>query len=330
MKKFVNDVAHVVEEELQGMVLLYPNVLRRLVGTNVIVRRDSPIIGKVALVSGGGSGHEPLHCGYVGRGMLDGAIAGEIFTSPPPNQIYDAIREVHGGKGVLLIVKNYAGDIMNFKLAEELATDNSIEIKHVIIHDDIALTPVERRRGVAGTILCHKIAGAKAEEGADLVDVERLAQRVVSNVRSMGVALTSCTLLHVGKPMFALQDDEMELGIGIHGERGVQRTKMVTADQIAEVLVSSVSDDLDLKKGDEVVTMINGMGGTSLMELLIISRKALQLLGAREIKNFKSLIGNFVTSLDMAGASLTLLRVDDEMKAMLLAPQFTPNFPMLI
>jgi dihydroxyacetone kinase-like protein len=330
MKKLVNDVNNVVDEELDGLALLYPNSLRRLPHSKIIVRKDSPVSGKVAIIGGGGSGHEPLFGGFVGRGMLDAAVAGEVFSAPPPDQIFSAIRAVNGGNGVLLLFNNYSGDIMNFKLAAEMATENGIEITRVIVNDDVAISSKEMRRGVAGTILVEKIAGAKAELGGSLDEVRRIAERAVNNTRSMGVALTPCVLPRVGTPMFTLDDDEIELGIGVHGEPGVQRTKMKSADEIATILFDRISGDLELKSGEEVVLMVNGMGATTAMELLIFSRKVVQLLDQRAINIFRSFAGNYVTSLDMAGVSLSLLRVDEETKELLLVPDNTPSFPKFV
>jgi dihydroxyacetone kinase-like protein len=330
MKKLLNDVNLVVDEELEGLVLLYPNVLRRLPNSNIILRKESPVRGKVALISGGGSGHEPLHGGFVGKGILDASIAGEVFTAPPPDQIYSAIKNVDGGRGVLLMINNYSGDLMSFKLAEGMAINDGIQIGRVIVNDDVAVPDIEKRRGVAGTIFAYKIAGALAERGGSLPDVQRIGERVVANTRSMGVALTSCTLPNVGKPIFVLQDDELELGIGVHGEPGVRRTKMMSADEIAAALYDRVSKDLSLRDEDEVALMVNGMGATPMMDLLIFSRKVVKLLHENRIRIFRSFAGSFVTSLDMAGVSMTLLKVDDQMKEMLLEPEFTASFPKLI
>jgi len=330
MKKFINQPQDVVSEAISGIASLYPGSLRNIEGTGIVLRADSPVKGKVALVSGGGSGHEPLHGGYVGRGMLNAAVAGAVFTSPTPDQILTAMTSVDGGEGVLLVIKNYAGDIMNFKLAEQLAASSGIKISHVIVNDDVAISARENRRGVAGTILVHKIAGAKAETGASLEQVLELAERVVSNMASIGVALSSCTNPAVGRPIFSLGENEMEIGIGIHGEPGVERTKIKTADEIAEMLYRWVTDSLGLKKGDEVFVLVNGLGGTPLMELYVVARKVCELLNSDGIKKFRAISGNFVTSLEMAGCSLTLLRVDEEMKRMLLAPQATPAFPNLV
>ncbi|MDA4129707.1 MAG: dihydroxyacetone kinase subunit DhaK [Thaumarchaeota archaeon] len=330
MRKFVNDPQNVVTEEIQGLTALYPQILRNIEGTGVVTRTDSPVKGKVGLASGGGSGHEPLHAGYVGKGMLDAAVAGAVFTSPPPDQILTAIFAVDGGRGVLLIIKNYSGDIMNFQLAEQLATASGIEVSHVVVNDDVAIKAQENRRGVAGTVLVHKIAGAKAEAGASLEEVKTLAEQAISNIRTMGVALSSCINPAVGKPIFSLGENEMEIGIGIHGEAGVERMEIQTADRVADMLYQRVTDDLGLQKEEEVFALINGMGGTPLMELQIVSRKVCALLSSDKIRIFRALAGNYCTSLEMAGFSLSLLRVDEEMRQMLLAPQLTPSFPNLV
>jgi phosphoenolpyruvate---glycerone phosphotransferase subunit DhaK len=329
LKKFLNNPVNVVAEELEGLAELYSQYLQTIKGTGIVLRVDSPK-DKVALVSGGGSGHEPLHSGYVGRGMLDAAVAGAVFSAPSPDQIFRAISSVNGGRGVLLVVKNYSGDIMNFRIAEELAVTSGIEISHVVVNDDIAIEAAENRRGVAGTVLVHKIAGAKAERGASLDQVKRLAEHTISNLRSMGVALSSCINPSVGRPIFSLGENEMEIGIGIHGERGVERVEIAPADEIAEILYRKISNDLDLKKGEEVFLLVNGMGGTPLMELLIVSRKVRKLLNLDGIGLFRAMAGNYVTSLEMAGFSLSLLKVDEEMKEMLLAPQATPAFPVIV
>jgi dihydroxyacetone kinase-like protein len=305
-------------------------LLRNIEGTGVVVRTDSPVKGTVALVSGGGSGHEPLHAGYVGKGMLSAAVAGAVFTSPARDQILTAINSVNGGNGVLLVIKNYSGDLMNFKLAEQLVSTSGIKVSHVVVNDDVAIKSRENRRGVAGTVLVHKIAGAKAEAGAELDEVKKIAERVISNMGSVGVALSSCTNPAVGKPIFTLGENEMEIGIGMHGETGVARMELQDADKIAEMLYRRVADDLELKRGDEVFVMINGMGGTPLMELYVVARKICDLLESDGIKRFRAIAGNFATSLEMAGFSLTLLKVDVEMKQMLLAPQTTPAFPVLV
>ncbi len=328
-KRLMNDANRMVDEELDGLVLLHRKSLRRLSGTNVIIRRDLPQIGKVGVVGGGGSGHEPMQAGFVGKGMLDAAVAGEIFAAPSPNQIYTAIRAVDGHKGVLLVVNNFAGDIMNFGMAEEMGKKEGIPVEHVIVNDDVAVPTKENRRGIAGGILVEKIAGAKAEQGGSLSDVRQLAQRAVDNTRSMGIALTSCTLPSTGKQMFSLGEDEVELGIGVHGERGVKRTKLMSADDVASTLLDRISLDLELKRGDNVALLVNGMGSTSIMELLILSRKAVQFLDEAGVTVSRSVAGTLVTSLDMSGASLTVMRLDEELDQMLAAPDSTPSFPKM-
>lgn len=329
-KRLMNDASRMVDEELDGLVSMHRSTLRRLSGTNIILRIDSPVVGKVGVIGGGGSGHEPMQAGFVGKGMLDAAIAGEIFAAPPPNQIHRAIREVDGKEGVLLVVNNFAGDIMNFGLAEEMGKKDGIRVEHVVVNDDVAVPEKDNRRGIAGGILVEKIAGAKAEAGGSLAEVLELARRAVDNTRSMGVALTSGTLPSTGKPMFDLGEDEMEVGIGVHGERGVQRTKLSSADEIARTLLDRISLDLGLKRGDNVALLANGMGSTSVMELLILSRKIVRLLGEMGVTVAMSSAGNLVTSLDMSGASLTIMRLDDELARMLAAPDTTPNFLKMI
>ena len=329
-KRLMNDASRMVDEELDGLVSMHRSTLRRLSGTNIILRNDSPVVGKVGVIGGGGSGHEPMQAGFVGKGMLDAAIAGEIFAAPPPGQIHRAIKEVDGKEGVLLVVNNFAGDIMNFGLAEEMGKRDGIKVEHVVVNDDVAVPEKDNRRGIAGGILVEKIAGAKAEAGGSLAEVRELARRAVDNTRSMGVALTSGTLPSTGKSMFDLGEDEMEVGIGVHGERGVQRTKLSSADEIARTLLERISLDLGLKRGDNVALLANGMGSTSVMELLILSRKTVRLLGEMGVAVAMSSAGNLVTSLDMSGASLTLMRLDDELARMLAAPDMTPNFPKLI
>ena len=329
-KRIMNDARNMVDEELEGLVSIHRNTLRRIAGTNIIVRKDSPVIGKVGVIGGGGSGHEPMQAGFVGKGMLDAAVAGDIFAAPPPNQIHRAIREVDGREGVLLVVNNFAGDIMNFRLAEEMGKNDGLRVEHVVVNDDVALPEKDNRRGIAGGILVEKIAGAKAEAGGSLAEVKELAERAVENTRSMGVALTSGTLPSTGKPMFELGEDEMEVGIGVHGERGAQRTRLSSADEIAKTLLDRISLDLGLERGDSVALLANGTGSTSVMELLILSRKTVRLLDEMGVAVAMSSAGNLVTSLDMSGASLTLIRLDDELGRMLAAPDTTPSFPKMI
>jgi dihydroxyacetone kinase-like protein len=280
----------------------------------------------VALVSGGGSGHEPAHGGYVGTGMLDGAVAGAVFTSPTPDQILEAIHAVSTDKGVLLVIKNYTGDVMNFEMAEEMAQDEGIQVKHVVTNDDVAVKDslyTVGRRGVAGTIFVHKIAGAKAEAGGSLDEVQAVAQKVIDNVRTMGVALTPCMVPAAGKPGFTLNEDEMEVGIGIHGEPGTHREAVRPADEIVDHLLDRILADIDYT-GHEVAVMVNGSGGTPLMELFILNNHVHDVLTAKGIRIYKTFVGNYMTSIEMQGFSLSLLRLDDEMKALLDAPADTP------
>jgi len=329
MKKLINNPEIVVEEMLQGVVLAHPNYVKRVEGFDVLIRSNSPIQGKVALVSGGGSGHEPAHGGFVGKGMLDGAVAGAVFTSPTPDQVFEAIKAVDGGKGVLLVIKNYTGDIMNFEMAAEMADGENIKVAQVVVNDDVAVensTWTTGRRGIAGTIFVHKIAGAKAETGAELDEVARVAEKVIANVRSMGMALSPCTVPAAGKPSFTLEENEMEIGMGIHGEPGTKRTAIESADQVAQHLTEKVLDDLKLNSGDEVAVMINGLGATPLMELYIVNRKVQGILKDKGLKVVNTYVGNYMTSLEMAGCSVTILRLDEELKELLAAPADTPAF----
>jgi len=298
----------------------------------VIVRADAPVKGKVALVSGGGSGHEPSHAGYVGKGMLDAGVAGAVFTSPTPDQIFEAIKAVDGGAGVLLVIKNYTGDVMNFEMAGDMARAEGIEVASVIVNDDVAVensTYTVGRRGIAGTIFVHKIAGAKAQAGGTLEEVKAVAEKVIKNVRSMGMALTPCIVPAAGKPTFTIGDDEMEIGMGIHGEPGTMRTNIMKADEIVDHLMSKILVDLPFEPGAEVAVMVNGLGGTPLMELFILNRRVSQILDDKGIKVYRTYVGEFMTSLEMAGASITLLKLDDELKSLLDAPADTPAFKQL-
>ncbi len=279
------------------------------------------------MISGGGSGHEPMHGGFVGRGMLDAACPGAVFTSPVPDQMLAATQAVNGGAGVLHIVKNYTGDIMNFELAAELAKAEGIDVESVVIADDVAVKDslyTAGRRGVGGTVLAEKIVGAAAEEGADLATVKALCERVQANVRSMGMALTSCTVPAAGKPTFEIGDDEMEIGIGIHGEPGRERRKLATADEITEMLAIPIIDDLPFQSGDRVLAFVNGMGGTPLLELYVIYRKLAEILDGRGVQIARNLVGDYITSLEMAGCSITLLKLDDEFIRLWDAPVHTP------
>lgn len=325
MKKFINDVNLVEEQMIQGLVKAYPDKLRKLDCGNVVVRKEKKE-GKVALVSGGGSGHEPAHGGYVGLGMLDGAVAGPIFTSPTPDQIYEAIKAVDGGQGVLLVVKNYTGDVMNFEMAAEMAQMEGIQVETVVVSDDVAVEDslyTVGRRGVAGTIFVHKIAGAKAETGASLKEVLDLAKRTAGQVRTMGAAIEPCTVPAAGKPGFSLAEDEMEVGIGIHGEPGTHRENIKSADSIADELLDKVLEDFDPAK-DEAAVLINGAGGTPLMELYIINNHVQDVLKEKGISVYRTFVGNYMTSIEMQGFSISVLKLDEEMKEMLSAAADTP------
>jgi dihydroxyacetone kinase-like protein len=323
MKKLINHPEDVVKEELKGIELAHPDLVKVFYDPDFIVRADAPVQGKVALVSGGGSGHEPMHGGFVGKGMLDAACPGAVFTSPTPDQMLEATKAVDGGAGVLHIVKNYTGDVMNFDMAADLARGEGIEVESVLVDDDVAVensTWTAGRRGVGLTVLMEKIVGAAAEEGRSLKECADLARKVNSQGRSMGMALTSCVVPHVGSPSFDLPEDEMEIGIGIHGEPGRHRIKLESADKITEMLLEPVVEDLPYKEGDEVLLFVNSMGGTPLIELYIVYRKAVELLEAKGIKVVRNLIGPYITSLEMAGMSITLLKMDEDLKKLWDAP----------
>jgi len=323
VKKLINKPEDVVTEELEGIAAAHPDLVRVQYNPNVIIRADAPIQGKVGLVSGGGSGHEPMHGGFVGLGMLDAACPGEVFTSPTPDQMLDATKAVDGGAGVLHIVKNYTGDVMNFEMAAELAGGESIQVEAVVIDDDVAVQDslyTAGRRGVGTTVLAEKICGAAAEEGRNLSEVAELCRKVNANGRSMGMALTSCIVPAAGKPTFELGDDEMEIGIGIHGEPGRERMKIAPAAEIVEKLTIPIVEDLPFEQGDQVLAFVNGMGGTPLIELYIVYNDLNRFLGERGITITRNLIGPYITSLEMAGCSITLLKLDDELTRLWDAP----------
>lgn len=331
MKKIINNPEVVVEEMLSGMVYAYPQYVRKLENANVLVRKNTKT-DKVALVSGGGSGHEPSHGGFVGYGMLDGAVAGAVFTSPTPDQIYEAIKAVANEAGVLLVVKNYTGDVMNFDMAKEMAELEGIKVDSVIVNDDVAVqnsTWTIGRRGIAGTVFVHKIAGAKAETGASLPEVKAIAEKVIANVRSMGMALTPCIVPAAGKPNFTLGENEMEVGMGIHGEPGTHREELKPADEIVEHLMDKILNDMKLENDSEVTVMINGLGATPLMELFIVNKKVNEILKDRGIKVYKTHVGEFMTSIEMAGFSISLLKLDEELKELLDASADTPAFKQI-
>ena len=325
MKKIINNPTDVVSEALMGMQAAYPDKLVYTPKMEVISRKEKKT-DKVAVISGGGAGHEPLHAGFVGKGMLDAAISGNVFSSPSPDRIGSAIEQVSCGKGVLMVIKNYSGDIMNFGLSADLAEMDDIEVAQVIVKDDVAVPDREEgtgRRGIAGTVFVHKIAGAKAEQGASLAEVKAAAEKAVRNIRTIGVAMTPCILPAVGKPGFQIADDEIEIGMGIHGEQGVETTKIKSAKEIAEILVGRILDDYDYS-GSEVAVLVNGLGGTPLMELYILNLEVQKILEEKGIKAYRTFVGNYCTSIDMTGASVTLMKLDDELKELLDAPCDTP------
>ena len=325
MKKIINNPTDVVSEALMGMQAAYPDKLVYTPKMEVISRKEKKT-DKVAVISGGGAGHEPLHAGFVGKGMLDAAISGNVFSSPSPDRIGSAIEQVSCGKGVLMVIKNYSGDIMNFGLSADLAEMDDIEVAQVIVKDDVAVPDREEgtgRRGIAGTVFVHKIAGAKAEQGASLAEVKEAAEKAIRNIRTMGVAMTPCILQAVGKPGFQIADDEIEIGMGIHGEKGIETTKIKTAKEIAEILVGRILDDYDYSNS-EVAVLVNGLGGTPLMELYILNMEVQKILEEKGIKAYRTFVGNYCTSIDMTGASVTLMKLDDELKELLDAPCDTP------
>ena len=324
MKKIINNPNDVVKEALEGMQMAYKDKLEYVPGFELIVRKE--LKNKVGIISGGGSGHEPLHAGYVGEGMLDAAVAGNIFSSPSPDRISEAIERVDKGKGVLLVIKNYSGDIMNFGLSKDMAEADDKKVATVIVKDDVAVedsTYSTGRRGIAGTVFVHKIAGAMAEKGASLEEVERAANKAIANIRSMGMAMSACTLPAVGKPGFVLAENEMDVGMGIHGEPGIERTSIQSAKETAEILLEKILKDYDYSNS-EVALLVNGLGATPLMELYILNREVCNLLEEKNIKVYKNMVGNYTTALDMSGCSLTLMKLDNELKELLDAPCDTP------
>ena len=323
MKKLINDPKHVVEEAVAGFAAAHGDIVRASTDPIFVVRTDAPNSGKVGIISGGGSGHEPLHAGFVGYGMLDAAVPGAVFTSPTPDPIVAATKAVDGGAGVLHIVKNYTGDVLNFETAADLAAADGINVRSMIVNDDVAVQDslyTAGRRGVAGTVLVEKIAGAAAQRGDSLDDVTAIAERVNANVRSMGVALTPCVVPHAGEPSFHLEEDEIEIGIGIHGEPGREKIKLEPADQIVERLLGPIVDDVPFTSGDKVLLLVNGMGGTPQVELYIVYRHAAEVLQGKGIEVVRSLVGNYTTSLEMQGMSLSVLKLDDELTELWDAP----------
>jgi dihydroxyacetone kinase-like protein len=328
MKKLINKTEDVVKESLAGVAAAHGDLVKVLYNPDVVVRADAPVKGKVAIISGGGSGHEPMHGGFVGKGMLDAACPGDVFTSPTPDQMEAATKAVDGGAGVLHIVKNYTGDVMNFEMAAELCQAEGIDVEAVVIDDDVAVKDslwTAGRRGVGATVLAEKICGAAAERGDNLKAVADLCRKVNANGRSMGMALTSCTVPAAGKPTFEIGDDEMEIGVGIHGEPGRTRMALKSSKEIVEMMAEAIVSDLPFASGDEVIAMVNGMGGTPMIELYVVYNDLNEYLKAKGITIVRRLVGNYITSLDMAGASITLLKADAELLELWDAPVHTPG-----
>jgi dihydroxyacetone kinase-like protein len=323
VKKFINDPDNVVPEALAGIAAAHPDLVKVDLENQLVLRKDAPVTGKVALVSGGGSGHEPLHGGFVGAGMLDAACAGAVFTSPVPDQMGAATRAVDGGAGVLHIVKNYTGDVLNFRMAAELAEDEGINVQSVVMDDDVAVQDslyTAGRRGVGATVLAEKIAGARAEGGGSLDQVADAARKVNDRARSFGVALSSCATPSSGGPIFDLGSDEIEVGVGIHGEPGRRREKFAPAHDIVEMMLDPILADLAPGVDSEVLAFVNGLGGTPQIELYLLFNEVVTQLADRGVNVGRSLVGNYITSLEMAGASITLLVLDDELKSLWDAP----------
>ena len=328
MKKLINDPRAVVDEAVEGFGLAHAELVTVNADPRFITRKDAPVAGKVGLVSGGGSGHEPLHAGFVGRGMLDAAVPGAVFTSPTPDQILPATQAVDSGAGVVHIVKNYTGDVLNFETAAELAEAEGVQVRTVLVNDDVAVEDslyTAGRRGVGGTVLVEKIAGAAAERGDSLDEVAAIGDRVNRNVRTMGVALSACTVPHAGSPSFDLAEDEIEIGIGIHGEPGRHKIPLENADAITDMLLEPVLADLGIAAGDKVLLFVNGMGGTPLSELYIVYRRAARVIAGRGATVERNLVGNYITALEMQGCSISVLRLDDELTGLWDAPVHTAS-----
>lgn len=328
MKKLINSPEAVVDDALKGMIAAHSDLIKVYTNPNYIVRADAPVKGKVGVLSGGGSGHEPMHGGFVGMGMLDAACPGAVFTSPTPDQMLEATKAINGGAGVLHIVKNYTGDILNFEMAADLARAEGIEVEAVVTDDDVAVQDslyTAGRRGVGVTVLLEKMVGAAAEKKASLKEVKAVAEKVNAQGRSMGMALTSCTVPHAGKPTFDLPEDQMEIGIGIHGEPGRKRLHVASAKEIAAMLMEPILSDLPYKSGDDVLVFMNGMGGTPLIELYVMYNEVNEILKGKGIKIARNLIGSYITSLEMQGCSITLVKMDDHLLKLWDAPVKTPG-----
>ena len=332
MKKFINDPYDVVDEMLEGFLDVHKKYVRKLDAARTVVRTDAPVAGKVGVITGGGSGHKPSFIGFIGPGMLDAVAVGEIFTSPPPLACFEAAKVADGGKGVLFLLGNYAGDVMNFRLAADMAKAAGIPVEQVICTDDVGSGPKEeahKRRGVVGAFFGWKVAGAKAAAGGSLGECKAAVEKVNGNTRTLGVAISPCTVPAKGSPTFTLAEDEMEYAVGHHGEAGTAKIKTMSADETTEKMTLEVIDDLPFKAGDEVAVLINGLGGTPQLELYICYRKVKQMLDEREIKIGSSYVGEFFTGLEMAGFSVTLMKLDEELKELLAAPADTPYYKIL-
>lgn len=325
MKKIIDGIESIVDEMCEGIVRAHPELT--LVPNYRIVKRKEIHSGKVSLISGGGSGHEPAHAGFVGKGMLSAAVCGDVFASPSTIQVYNAIMSTQTEKGTLLIIKNYSGDCMNFDAAAEMAEEDNVSVERVYVNDDVAVEDslyTVGRRGVAGTVFVHKIAGAAAEAGMELSEVKRVAQKTIENVKSIGLALTSCTVPAKGTPTFELAENEIEFGVGIHGEPGIERQQLKTANELATQMINKLLKEFKDPANSEFAVMVNGLGGTPLMELYLFSNSMANILDCQQINVYKTFVGNYMTSLEMAGISLTMLKLDKELKGFLDAPANTP------
>ncbi len=330
MKKIINEPLAVVDEMLEGILKAHPLALKSVGGDlRAIVRADAPVKGKVGIATGGGSGHLPVFMGYVGKGLIDGASIGNVFSSPTTGQMLKVTKAIDGGNGVLYLYGRYQGDMMNFDTAAEMAEDDGIHVETLLVTDDVASASSkdwQRRRGVAGLFFAYKIAGAKATEGATLSEIKATTEKALTTIRSMGVALGPCTVPAVGKPTFTIGEQEMEIGMGIHGEAGIHRGPMKKADEIADILVDAIVKDLPYKREDKVAVLVNSLGGTPLEELYILYRRVAQILEEKSIVIYRPYVGRYACSMEMQGASLTLMRLDDELKRLLDAPAETPFF----
>jgi dihydroxyacetone kinase-like protein len=329
LKKLLNNPDNVALEAVQGLALAYPQYVRQLAGLQAVVRCQAPTAGKVAVLTGGGSGHEPMFLGYVGQGMADASVAGNVFASPPPKPIYETAKAVHGGAGVLFLYGNYSGDVMNFDIAAEMLKADGIPVLTVRVADDLASAPSESqedRRGIAGDLFVIKVASARAEEGANLEEVGLAAAKANENTRSIGVALSSCIIPASGRPIFEIGENEIEVGMGVHGEPGVSRQPLPTAARLAADMVQRLLADLRPRERDEIAVLVNGLGATPLSELFVMYNSIHPLLAGAGLLIFRSYVGNYVSSLDMAGCSITLMRLDGELKRLLLAPADSPAF----